>query len=165
MHMTCLHRSFYAIVAILTLILIPEFSGCKSKTPTPNASTQNNAATASGSPSGTASGTASGSSAGTALGSSSNVASGSGVVANNAAPPKPVKVTLTVASGKDVNVRMNEAVNAKTANVGDRFTGVLSSPLTTKTGETVFAKNTKVFGAVVAARGAGPFCGFGRFGD
>lgn len=165
-------RSYYRLSMMMVamgMLLIPVFSGCKKSTPpAPNASTQNTAGTSgsttagsSGTTSGTTSGMNAGNSAGTASGSSSNAASNAGVAANNPAPPKPVKVTLTVASGKDVSVRINETINAKTANVGDPFTGVLSSPLTTKAGETVFAKNTRVSGTVVAAKGQGRFAGSG----
>jgi hypothetical protein len=66
-----------------------------------------------------------------------------------------------VPPGKDVNVRITETINSKTANVGDRFTGVLSAALTTRSGETVFAKGTTVSGSVVAAKGEGRFKGAG----
>jgi hypothetical protein len=137
------------MTAALALLLIPAFSGCKSAPPASNATTQNAAA-----PAGTASGTA----AGTTAGSSSNAASGSTA---NPAPQQPVQVTLTVAAGKDVRVRINETINSKTANVGDPFSGELSSPLTTKSGETVFAKGSRVSGSVVAAKGQGRFKGAG----
>ena len=140
------------MMAVLALLLIPAFSGCKSAPPASNASTQNAA---------TPAGTASGTDAGTAAGSSSSAASSSGVAASTPAPPKPVKVTLTVAAGKDVRARINETINSKTADVGDPFTGELSSALTTKSGETVFAKGTRVAGVVVAAKGQGRFKGAG----
>jgi hypothetical protein len=156
MRMTHLHYSFHMMMAALALFLIPAFSGCKSTPPAPNASTQN-AAT----PAGTASGTNAGNA--TAAGSSSSAASASGAAASNPAPepPKPVSVTLTVAAGKDVHVRINETINSKTANVGDPFSGELSSALTTKSGETVFAKGVRVSGTVVAAKGQGRFKGAG----
>jgi len=75
--------------------------------------------------------------------------------------PAPVKITLTVAPGTDVNVRINETINAKTANVGDPFTGVLTEPLTAPSGRTVFPKGTDVAGTVVSAKGQGRFAGAG----
>jgi hypothetical protein len=153
MRMSHLHHSLQMMMAALALLLIPAFSGCKSAPPVSNASTQS-AAT----PAGTASGTAAGTTVGTTAGSSSNAASGSTA---NPAPQQPVKVTLTVASGKNVRVRITETISSKTADVGDPFTGVLSSPLTTKSGETVFAKGARVSGSVVAAKGRGRFKGAG----
>jgi hypothetical protein len=60
-----------------------------------------------------------------------------------------------------VHVRITETINAKTANVGDPFTGVLSSPLTAPSGQTAFPKGTAVAGTVVSARGRGRFAGAG----
>ena len=80
-------------------------------------------------------------------------------VATNGA--KPAKVTLTVDSGKDVKVRIVETINSKTAQVGDPFTGTLSSPLTTNSGETVFAEGVKVSGSVVSVQNRGRFKGAG----
>lgn len=66
-----------------------------------------------------------------------------------------------MAPGRDIHVRITETINSKIANVGDPFTGVLSSALTTHSGETVFAKGTPVSGAVVSAKGQGRFAGAG----
>lgn len=153
MRMTRLQRPFHTTMTMLALLSISAFSGCKSAPPAPTASTQNVAA-----PAGTASGTTPASA--TASGASSNGSASSGA-AENSQPPQPVKVTLTVASGRDVNVRITETINSKTAEVGDRFTGVLSSALTTKSGQTVFARGTNVSGEVVAAKGQGRFKGSG----
>lgn len=157
MRMTRLHHTFAAMMAALALLLLPVFSGCKSAPPAATAPTQNSAA-----PSGTDAGANPGTASGTASGSSSSSPASSATAANSQPePPKPVKVTLTVASGKDVKVRITETLNSKTAEVGERFTGVLSSALTTKSGETVFAKGTTVSGQVVAAKGQGRFKGSG----
>jgi hypothetical protein len=75
--------------------------------------------------------------------------------------PKPVKVTLTVDPGKDINVRINETINSKTTAVGTPFTGVLTMPLTTGSGETVFPKGAEVSGTVVSSQGEGRFKGAG----
>jgi len=152
MHMTRLPRSTFPVVAAMALFLVYSISGCKSSTPAPNSTAQNSAT-----PAGTASGSAA-APAGTASGAASNDAASA-----PAAPekPAPVKVTLTVPPGRDVHVRITETINSKTANVGDPFSGVLSAPLTTKSGETVFPKGTRVSGEVVAAKGQGRFKGAG----
>jgi hypothetical protein len=72
-----------------------------------------------------------------------------------------VRVTLTVQPGKDIHARITETINSKTANVGDPFSGVLSAPLTTQTGDIVFPKGTEVSGTVVSAKGQGRFKGSG----
>jgi hypothetical protein len=153
MRMTHFYR-FPHLMIVLALLLIPVFSGCKSAPLASNASTQN-AMPQAGTVQGTAPGTAT-----TAM-PSSNGTSGAGTAANNPVTPQPVKMTLTVAAGQNVRVRINETINSKTANVGDPFTGVLSSALTTKSGVTVFAKGTRVSGSVVAAKGQGHFKGAG----
>lgn len=66
---------------------------------------------------------------------------------------------MTVPAGVNLHVRINESINAKTVNVGDPFTGVLSAPLRTKSGETLFAKGTNERETVVAAKGQGRFAG------
>ena len=155
MSMTRLQHPFHTTMTMLALLSISVFSGCKSTPTASSASTQNAAA-----PAGTAAGTTPANT--TASGTSSSSPTSSGAAQNSQPqPPQPVKVTLTVASGRDVNVRITETINTKTANVGDRFTGVLSSALTTKSGETVFAKGTTVSGEVVAAKGQGRFKGSG----
>lgn len=75
--------------------------------------------------------------------------------------PASRKITLTVAAGTDVDVRVNETINTKTANVGDSFTGVLNAPLKTRGGETFYAKGTSVSGTVVSSKGQGRFAGAG----
>jgi hypothetical protein len=124
----------------LILLPISAFTGCKSASP-PNASTPNSATTA-----------------GEQAGSPSNSPSAAGAAANGA---KPTAVTLTVEPGKDITVRIAETINSKTAQVGDPFTGTLSSRLTTKSGETVFAEGAKVSGTVVSVQNRGRFKGAG----
>jgi hypothetical protein len=139
MHMTRLPRPFFPVVAVMALFLVYSFSGCKSSTPAPNTDAQNAATPA-----------------GTAPGSAANGAASVPAVPEK---PKPVKVTLTVAPGRDIHVRITETINSKTANVGDPFSGILTSALTTNSGETVFPKGTRVSGEVVAAKGQGRFKG------
>lgn len=151
------HRNSLPLFSLaIGLVLTTAFSGCKSTQPASSdaaanpATAQSQPAAPSAQPGGTA---------------GAPQAAPSGPAARAAAPvaekPAPVKVTLTVAPGTDVNVRINETINAKTANVGDPFTGVLSAPLATPSGQTVFAKGTTVSGTVVSAKGQGRFAGAG----
>ena len=68
---------------------------------------------------------------------------------------------FTVPSGAHVSVTISQQISAKTANVGDAFSGELSSALTTSGGKTVFPRGTPVEGTVVAAKGRGRFKGEG----
>jgi hypothetical protein len=68
---------------------------------------------------------------------------------------------LTVPSGSRVSVSISQQISAKTANVGDAFSGELSSALTTSGGKVVFPRGTPVEGTVVAAKGRGRFKGEG----
>jgi len=56
---------------------------------------------------------------------------------------------------------LSQAISAKKNNVGDAFSGELSSALKTSGGKTVFARGTHVEGTVVAAKGQGRFKGEG----
>ncbi len=152
MHMTCLNRSSSAITAALALLLISGVTGCKSAPSAPGDSAQNPATQAGGAPNATPNGAAS---------PAGNGSTGSGSAASTQTPPKPIKVKLTVEPGTDVRVRITETINSKTANVGDPFSGVLTTALATRSGETVFAKGTSASGKVVAAKGQGRFAGAG----
>lgn len=79
--------------------------------------------------------------------------------AEPARPPAPAK--LTVPSGSKVSVVMSQQISAKTNNVGDAFSGELSSALTTSSGKVVLPRGTHVEGTVVAAKGRGKFKGEG----
>jgi hypothetical protein len=63
-----------------------------------------------------------------------------------------------------VRITTSETLSAKQNNVGDSFSGVLSGPLTTTDGGTVFKRGTQVTGTVVAAKGQGRFKGAGDLG-
>ncbi|HET6170486.1 MAG TPA: hypothetical protein VFE01_09920 [Terracidiphilus sp.] len=63
-----------------------------------------------------------------------------------------------------MRVSTSETLSAKRNNVGDSFSGVLSAPLTTKDGGTVFKRGTRVTGTVVASKGQGRFKGAGDLG-
>jgi len=152
MHMTRLPRPAFPVMAVLALLLVSSFAGCKSSSTASNPATPSAAAQDGSTPGNAAA------PAGTPSGSVAN-----GAASAPAAPekPRPVKVTLSVPPGKDVNVRITETINSKTANVGDPFTGVLSAALTTRSGEVVFPKGTTVSGSVVSAKGRGRFKGAG----
>jgi hypothetical protein len=78
--------------------------------------------------------------------------------------PAPVVRSTTVPSGTTVRVTTSETLSAKQNNVGDSFSGVLSEPLTTRGGGSVFKRGTRVTGTVVAAKGQGRFKGAGDLG-
>lgn len=82
-----------------------------------------------------------------------------------AAPaPAPAPVARVVPSGATVRVSISETLSAKRNNVGDSFSGVLSEPLSTRGGGSVFKRGTRVTGTVVAAKGQGRFKGAGDLG-
>jgi hypothetical protein len=138
MHKNGMNRLFQAV---LISLLISVFAGCKSAPSAPDASTQNSAATTNGQ-----------------AGSPSSALSGSSANTNVA---KPTTVTLTVKPGREIEVRINETISSKTAEVGDPFTGTLRSPLTTNSGETVIAAGARVSGSVVSVQNRGRFKGAG----
>jgi hypothetical protein len=78
--------------------------------------------------------------------------------------PAPVARSITVPSGTTVRVTTSETLSAKQNNVGDSFSGVLSAPLTTRGGGSIFKRGTRVTGTVVAAKGQGRFKGAGDLG-
>jgi hypothetical protein len=81
-----------------------------------------------------------------------------------AAPAPVVAKSTTVPSGATVRITTSETLSAKHNNVGDSFSGVLSEPLTTTDGGSVFKRGTRVTGTVVAAKGQGRFKGAGDLG-
>ena len=76
------------------------------------------------------------------------------------APPPPPK-KLTVPSGTAIPVTITQQLSAKTANVGDSFSGELAGPVKTSGGATVFPRGAHVVGTVVGAKGRGRFKGAG----
>lgn len=78
--------------------------------------------------------------------------------------PAPVPRSTTVPSGTTVRVTMSQTLSAKQNNVGDSFSGVLSEPLHTRGGGSIFKRGTRVTGTVVAAKGQGRFKGAGDLG-
>jgi hypothetical protein len=84
--------------------------------------------------------------------------------APEAAPVAPAPVATVVPSGTTVRVSLSETLSAKGNNVGDSFSGVLSEPLRTRGGGSVFKRGTRVSGTVIAAKGQGRFKGAGDLG-
>lgn len=78
--------------------------------------------------------------------------------------PAPAPVATVVPSGTSVHVSISQTLSAKQNNVGDSFSGVLSAPLHTRGGGSVFKRGTRVTGTVVAAKGQGRFKGAGDLG-
>jgi hypothetical protein len=70
-------------------------------------------------------------------------------------------VKLTAPSGTHVSVVMSQEITAKKNNVGDAFSGELSSALKSSSGKVIFPRGTHVEGTVVAAKGQGRFKGEG----
>jgi hypothetical protein len=81
------------------------------------------------------------------------------MMAASAAP-----VSLTVPAQTRVSVRITQSLSSKTSNVGEGFSGVLASPVTTRGGATAFRSGTAVRGEVVSAHGQGHFKGEGTIG-
>lgn len=135
-----------ASAVALAFVLVMSFAGCKKTSTTPDGTTQTSAAQPGAAP--------------------GSAPAGPGQYANGgpngqAAAPMPVPVTLTVAPGTDINVRVNETLSSRASNVGDPFSGELSSALTTSSGDVVFPRRTQVSGAVVSSKNQGRFAGNG----
>jgi hypothetical protein len=149
------------LAAALAFALATSFAGCK-KTSTPDATTQNAAqpgapGSAQGGPGAPAGPAGPGQYAGGPGGPG-----GQGQYAGGQAPaPAPQPITLTIPAGTDINVRINESLSSRASNVGDPFSGELSSALTTPNGDIVFQRGTPVSGAVVSSKNQGRFAGRG----
>ena len=73
-----------------------------------------------------------------------------------AAPPVPQKIT--VPSGTQLSIRLNDEVNSEKAQIGDVFHGSLSAPVTIDD-QTVIPTTADVEGRVVEVKSAGRFAG------
>ena len=80
------------------------------------------------------------------------------------ATPQPAILRRTAPAGARVSVTITQELSARKSDVGDRFTGVLSSPVTTSNGDVVFPRGARVGGSVIAAKGRGRFKGQGTLG-
>ena len=80
-----------------------------------------------------------------------------------AVEPRVVEPHTVVPVGTAVSVRINQTLAASRNEVGDRWTGELTSPVTVG-GTTVFPAGSAVSGEVVASKGKGRFKGAGDLG-
>ena len=153
-------KSAPVLAAALAFALAASFAGCK-KTSTPDATSQNAAQPgAPGTQPGAAPGGPGAQSGPGGPGQYAGGPGGPGQYAGGQAPA-PQPVTLTVPPGADINVRINESLSSRASNVGDPFSGELSSALTTPNGDVVFPRGTPVSGAVVSSKNQGRFAGSG----
>lgn len=83
-------------------------------------------------------------------------------VAQNTAPPPPPAPTpvpkVTVPSGTQLSIRLNDEVNSEKAQVGDIFHGSISAPITIDE-QTIIPTTADVEGRVVDVKSAGRFAG------
>lgn len=77
-----------------------------------------------------------------------------------AKPVEPPPPPLVVPSGTTISVRMGETVSAKTAQVGQTFTGTVATPVSVG-GKTAIPAGSSASGTVVGAKGQGRFKGEG----
>jgi hypothetical protein len=94
---------------------------------------------------------------------SSNPSNGNGNdAAQSSAPPAPapppVPQKVTVPSGTQLSIRLNDEVDSEKAQVGDIFHGSLSAPITIDD-ETILPTTADVEGRVVDVKSAGKFAG------
>jgi len=136
---------FVAPIAALPIAVIFSVAGCsKSSTPT-SSSTSNSASPSSSSSPNSSSSPSSGSS------SSSSSAANQPVPAPATPPPPP---PVTIPTGTQFTIALDNSIDTKSANNGDRFTAILAAPSTVG-GNLVLPTNTRVSGTIVTAQSAG----------
>ncbi|MGZ4875491.1 MAG: BON domain-containing protein [Candidatus Angelobacter sp.] len=96
--------------------------------------------------------------AGSASGTSSSSYDSSQSTAPPAPTPVPVPQKITVPSGTQLSVRLNDEVDSEKAQVGDVFHGSISAPVTIGE-ETAIPTTADVEGRVVEVKSAGRFAG------
>jgi hypothetical protein len=129
---------FLAIAVVLTI------GGCsKSSTPTPGSSSSSAPAT-------------------TPADSSSSASNSSSGAASNATPAAPVAPPppppVTIPSGTQLTIVLNDTIDSKVANNGDKFSAQLAAPITVD-GNIVLPVGTRASGTIVTAQSAGKFKG------
>jgi hypothetical protein len=70
---------------------------------------------------------------------------------------------MTVPAGTNLSVRVNESLSSETAEVGDRFTGILEQSITVN-GRIVFARGTDVAGRITHVKSSGRLKAPGELG-
>lgn len=78
-----------------------------------------------------------------------------------AAASQPTIIKRTIEPGVDIRAQIEQTLDAKTAQLGDQFNGVLIAPLRDRRGEVVIASGAPVQGDVVSVRNTGRFKGAG----
>ncbi len=78
--------------------------------------------------------------------------------ANNTPPPPPVPQPITIPSGTQISIRLNDTLDSEKSQVGDTFHGSISSPVEVE-GKTVIPTTADVEGRVVEVKSAGRFAG------
>jgi hypothetical protein len=71
-----------------------------------------------------------------------------------APPPPPPPPPVTIPTGTQFTIALDNTIDTKTANNGDRFTAILAAPITVG-GNLVLPTNTRVSGTIVTAQSAG----------
>lgn len=162
--MHAMSRNLAATIALTTVLVL---GGCKSSTPAAPANAPASQAAPAAPPPAAPAATPATAPVGTPAAPAASAAPAPASAPRAAAAePRvaPAPVRLTVPSGSRVSVVMSQTLSAKANNVGDSFSGELSSGLTTSGGQVVFPRGTKVEGTVVAAKGRGRFKGEGDLG-
>lgn len=78
--------------------------------------------------------------------------------ANNTPAPPPVPQPITIPSGTQISIRLNDTLDSEKSQVGDTFHGSISSPVVVE-GRTVIPTTADVEGRVVEVKSAGRFAG------
>lgn len=78
--------------------------------------------------------------------------------ASNTPPPPAAPQPVSIPSGTQISIRLNQELNSETAQVGDTFRGSISSPVTVGD-RTVIPTSADVEGRVVDVKSAGRFKG------
>ena len=155
-------------ISLATAVIVATaltLGGCKKTPPTPAPVQSSTAAPSSASPEGQpATAAPAENAAAPAPGASTSGAPAPAPAEAVAPPAPPAPVEITAPKGARVEVSVTQELSAKNNNVGDRFTGVLSHPVTTSDGTVVFPRGAHVDGTVVAAKGRGKFKGSGALG-
>jgi len=132
---------FVAPIAALAIAVVFSVAGC-SKSSTPTSSSTSNSASPSSSSSPNSSSSSSSSAA--------NQPAPAPVTPPAPPPPPPV----TIPTGTQFTIALDNSIDTKSANNGDRFTAILAAPITVG-GNLVLPTNTRVSGTIVTAQSAG----------
>jgi hypothetical protein len=160
-------KTLRTLIALTLATGVLSLGGCKSTPPpAPDAASSNGSPAAAPTPPAPGAVNSDGTPVATAPAPASN-SPGATPAATATPPPAPAAPVappvLTAPRGTVVRVSITQTLAASKNEVGDGFTGVLSSPITSR-GNVVFARGTRVNGTVIAAKGRGRFKGSGALG-